>query len=90
MSKDPRANRRKAVGDLKRQLILQAARKVFEADGLDGSSLRAIAAEAGYTPAALYFHFESKEAIYADVLRASLVNLGSGNQTRYSARQDSG
>jgi AcrR family transcriptional regulator len=49
---------------------------VFEADGLDGASLRAIAATAGYTPAALYFHFESKEAIYAEVLRSSLTNLG--------------
>jgi AcrR family transcriptional regulator len=68
--------RQKAVSDLKRGLILDAARKVFEAEGLDGASLRAIAAAAGYTPAALYFHFESKEAIYAEVLRGSLANLG--------------
>ena len=68
--------RRKAVSDLKRELILDAARKVFEADGLEGASLRAIAAAAGYTPAALYFHFESKEAIYAEVLRTSLTDLG--------------
>jgi len=70
------AGRRKAVSELKRGLILDAARKVFEADGLDGASLRAIAAAAGYTPAALYFHFDSKEEIYAEVLRDSLVNLG--------------
>ena len=70
-----RAGRKKAVTDLKRGLILHAARRVFEADGLDGASLRAIAAAAGYTPAALYFHFDSKEAIYAEVLRGSLVNL---------------
>src|SRR5689334_25398098 len=37
--------------------------------------MRAIAAGAAYTPAALYFHFESKEAIYAEVLRSSLSNL---------------
>ena len=61
---------------MKRGLILDAARKVFEADGLDGASLRAIAAASDYTPAALYFHFESKEAIYAEVLLASLANLG--------------
>jgi AcrR family transcriptional regulator len=30
---------------------------------------------AGYTPAALYFHFESKEAIYAEALRESLASL---------------
>jgi AcrR family transcriptional regulator len=76
MAAERRTGRQKAVSDLKRGLILDAARKVFEADGLDGASLRAIAAAAGYTPAALYFHFESKEAIYAEVLRGSLVNLG--------------
>ena len=70
------AIRRKATPELKRGLILDAARAVFEADGLDGASLRSIAAAAGYTPAALYFHFESKEAIYAEVLRGSLANLG--------------
>ena len=64
------------MSDHKRELILDAARKVFEADGLEGASLRAIAGAAGYTPAALYFHFESKEAIYAEVLRTSLTDLG--------------
>jgi AcrR family transcriptional regulator len=76
MVAERRSGRQKAVSDLKRGLILDAARKVFEAEGLDGASLRAIAAAAGYTPAALYFHFESKEAIYAEVLRDSLANLG--------------
>jgi AcrR family transcriptional regulator len=77
--------RQKAVSDLKRGLILDAARKVFEAEGLDGASLRAIAAAAGYTPAALYFHFESKEAIYEEVLRGSLADLGQA-VTRATAR----
>jgi len=72
--KRPKIGGQKA--ELKRGLILDAARKVFEADGLDGASLRAIAAASDYTPAALYFHFESKEAIYAEVLLASLANLG--------------
>jgi AcrR family transcriptional regulator len=76
MAIEQRTGRQRAVRDLKRGLILDAARKVFEAEGLDGASLRAIAAAAGYTPAALYFHFDSKEAIYAEVLRASLANLG--------------
>ena len=75
MITESRTGRRKAVSDLKRGLILDAARRVFEAEGLEGASLRAIAAEAGYTPAALYFHFESKEAIYAEVLRNSLASL---------------
>lgn len=67
--------RRQAVSEHKRGLILAAAREVFEAEGLEGASLRAIAAQAGYTPAALYFHFDSKEAIYAEVLQASIAAL---------------
>jgi AcrR family transcriptional regulator len=68
-------DRAEAVKELKRGLILSAARDVFERDGLEGASLRAIAGAAGYTPAALYFHFASKEAIYAEVLQASLSRL---------------
>ena len=75
MAKEQRIGRQKAVSELKRSLIMDAARQVFEAEGLDGASLRAIATAAGYTPAALYFHFESKEAIYAEVLRESLTAL---------------
>jgi AcrR family transcriptional regulator len=71
-----RAERRQAVSDHKRALILEAAREVFAAEGLEGASLRAIATRAGYTPAALYFHFDSKETIYAEVLHGSLAALG--------------
>jgi len=61
-------------------------------EGLEGASLRAIAVRAGYTPAALYFHFESKEAIYAEVLKASLASLGAAvdqavAQTRTAAQR---
>ncbi len=76
MKEQKREGRREAVSEHKRGLILKAARDVFEAEGLEGASLRAIAARAGYTPAALYFHFDSKEAIYAEVLLTSLTALG--------------
>lgn len=71
-----RQKRRAADSGQKRALILDAARQVFAEEGLDGASLRAIALRAGYTPAALYFHFDSKEAIYAEVLHGSLLSLG--------------
>ena len=74
---EKRQSRREAVSGHKRELILDAARQIFAEEGLEGASLRAIAIRAGYTPAALYFHFESKEAIYAEVLKASLASLGS-------------
>ncbi len=67
--------RKQAVDALKRTLILEAALRVFAREGLEGASLRAIAAEAGYTPAALYFHFTSKEALYAALLDRSLAAL---------------
>ncbi|KAF0677116.1 TetR/AcrR family transcriptional regulator [Profundibacterium mesophilum] len=57
----------------RRGVIMMAARAVFEREGLEGASLRAIAAEAGYTPAALYFHFDSKEALYATLLHDALA-----------------
>jgi AcrR family transcriptional regulator len=75
MATEQSIGRRKATSELKRGRIMDAARRVFEAEGLDGASLRAIAKAADYTPAALYFHFESKEAIYAEVLTESLANL---------------
>ena len=76
MAEKRRAGRQQSVSEHKRELILDAAREVFAAEGLEGASLRAIATRAGYTPAALYFHFDSKEAIYAEVLRDSLASLG--------------
>jgi AcrR family transcriptional regulator len=71
-----RTSRQRAVGELKRALILDAARAVFVSEGLEGASLRAIAAKAGYTASSLYFHFDSKEAIYSELLEVSLSALG--------------
>jgi AcrR family transcriptional regulator len=73
---EKRQSRREAVNGHKRELILDAAKQVFVEEGLEGASLRAIAIRAGYTAAALYFHFDSKEAIYAEVLKVSLASLG--------------
>lgn len=89
---EKRQSRRDAVSGHKRELILDAAKQIFAAEGLEGASLRAIAVRAGYTPAALYFHFESKEAIYAEVLKASLASLGAAvdqavAQTRTAAQR---
>lgn len=70
-----RSQRQQAVADHKRGLILDAARRVFEREGLEGASMRAIAREAGYAPGALYFHFDSKEAVYGALLQDSLDRL---------------
>ena len=46
-------------GDLRRALV-DAARRILEADGPTALSLRAVAREAGVSPAAPYHHFKDK------------------------------
>ena len=46
-------------GDLRRALI-EAARRILEAEGPSALSLRAVAREAGVSPAAPYHHFKDK------------------------------
>lgn len=82
-----RAARKGAVRDAKRGLILDAAMRVFEADGLEGASMRAIGDAAGYTAAAIYFHFASKEAIYAALIDRSLDRLVAWVETQAVARR---
>lgn len=75
MSKSNASARQAAVSTMKQSLILDAAREIFESDGIEGASIRAIAKRAGYTPGAIYFHFSSKEDIYAALLDQSLDAL---------------
>ena len=46
-----------------REKILAAARRAFDRKGLEGLSLRAVAAKVGITPMAIYRHFASKDAL---------------------------
>jgi len=46
-----------------RDRILAAARKAFDRHGLEGLSLREVAAKVGITPMAIYRHFASKETL---------------------------
>jgi AcrR family transcriptional regulator len=55
--------------------ILAAAREIFSREGLQGSSIRAIAREADCDPALLYYHFESKEAMFRALLERKLEPL---------------
>ncbi len=66
---------RGAVKAFKREAILAAARTVFARDGLDGATLRAIAAEAGVAVGTVYLHYPGKEALYAEMLAGTLADL---------------
>lgn len=70
-----RLQRQATLGEARRGLILEAAKAVFAEQGLGGASLREIARRAGYTAGALYSYFDSKEAIYAELLADSLGRL---------------
>ena len=72
---EKQTGRREAVRAFKRDAILQAARVLFARDGLDGTTLRAIAAEAGIAVGTVYLHYPSKEALYAALLAGSLADL---------------
>jgi AcrR family transcriptional regulator len=48
--------------------LLAAALRVFEREGLEGASMRAIAREAGCDASLIYYYFENKEAIFAGLL----------------------
>lgn len=67
--------RRQALTDARRALVLDAARAVFLEAGIEGASIREIARRAGYTPGAIYSYFDSKEAIYGALLDESIQRL---------------
>ncbi len=76
-----RAQRKAELDGFKRDRILSAAREVFAERGLENTTMRQIAAAAGYVAGTLYLHFDSKEAIYAALVRESLVRLDAAIET---------
>ena len=76
-----RAQRKAELEGFKRDRILSAAREVFAERGLENTTMRQIAAAAGYVAGTLYLHFDSKEAIYAALVRESLVRLDAAIET---------
>ena len=54
---DTAEKRREDLRDHKRKAILAAARRVCDAGGPEALTLRAVAAEAGYAPGAVYSYF---------------------------------
>jgi AcrR family transcriptional regulator len=52
-----------------RERLLAAAERVIDRHGFGGASIDLIAAEAGYSKGAIYSNFESKEAVFLELLR---------------------
>ena len=58
-----------------REKILDTAERLFAEHGLEGVSLRAINAEAGLSPAALHYHFGTKQALVEALLERQMPTL---------------
>ena len=99
MSEKSRKNCKKAASPgpgrpkdpAKRAAILQAAQSLFLHSGYEGTSMDAIAAEAGVSKLTVYSHFTDKETLYAAAIRvvceAQLPDLYCGEQPHGSIDQ---
>lgn len=72
-----RRSSRKAKGDgyLRRAEILEAAERIFVAEGYEGATIRKIADEVGVSSTALYMHFPDKSAILTEICGRTLEVL---------------
>ena len=73
----PRRSARKAKGDghLRRAEILEAAERIFVAEGYEGATIRKIADEVGVSSTALYMHFQDKGCILLEICERTLTLL---------------
>ena len=71
-------NRREQQRLETRDKILDAARELLLADGIPGFTMRKLADRVGYTPTALYYHFEDKNAVLQALMDADCSALRKG------------
>lgn len=86
----PRKTARKAKGDghLRRAEILDAAERIFVADGYEGATIRRIAEEVGVSSTALYMHFNDKACILQEIVEGTLRQLLARNTDIAKRRLD--
>lgn len=80
----PRVSRKQA--DLNREIIVEAATRLFRERGLHGISVVDVMAAAGLTHGGFYGHFESKEALAREASERAFNQVG----TRWRERAASG
>ena len=83
-----RKERRARDHNATRASILDAARRVADREGARNLSLRGAAAEAGYTPAALYGYFRNKDELLLALAADDLAGLA--RTLREAARAQGG
>jgi AcrR family transcriptional regulator len=70
------AERREREKEALRTRIVEAARDIVSAEGLDALSMRAIAQRAEYSPATIYLYFRDKDALLREVIQAGFERMG--------------
>src|SRR5688572_3054963 len=70
-SKDRREQEKLAT----REKILDAAREMFNENGVQATTMRAIADRIGYTATAIYYHFKDKDALLLELCHCDFGQL---------------
>jgi AcrR family transcriptional regulator len=68
-------SRRQEHKEQLRRAILDAARKIFVADGYESFSMRKLGREIEYSPGSVYLHFRSKEELFHFLVEESFARL---------------
>lgn len=85
----PRSARKaRGTGHLRRGEILDAAERIFIAEGYEGATIRKIADEVGVSPTALYIHFPDKATILGEIGKRTLEQLLARNRELAAQPQD--
>jgi TetR/AcrR family transcriptional repressor of mexJK operon len=74
MSAPPRAGRPKS--EAKAEAILDAATKLFLSQGFQGTSMDAVAKQAGVSKQTVYSHYANKEELFKAVITAKVSSYG--------------
>ncbi len=79
--------------EVTRERIIKAAERLFAERGYDGTSIRAIVAKARVNQAAINYHFDGKDGLYREVLRAAFRamtedQLAHAEETKAMSREE--
>ena len=88
LNSPPRSRKPRGQGATRRGEILAAATRIFLTDGIEGATMRRIAAAVGVSPTALYVYFPDKDAILQAIAEATFTKLLSVIETKQAGVSD--
>ena len=56
-----------------KEKIIQVATRLFASQGFEGTSIKQITLEVGVTEPLIYYHFESKDDLFAEILKTTFA-----------------